>query len=305
MKRLAILFAPVMALVVALCTAGCSAGADSDRPEIAVVTPYLANAATKDVITKFQRKAEAKGWSVTVTDTAGDFDRLNSEIQNAAARAPKAIVLGMGDPEQMGLGLRAAKDAGVPVFGIDVGLADGIAANVTSDNDDLGRKSAQALIDTVGHGAKILMFTHDPHPGVRARTAAARKVLAAAGIVVVESRHVEVPGPVEDAKKSMQDFLTAHPDPKAITGVWAGWDEPAFGATQAIVEAGRTGIAVVGVDGEDFALAEIRKGGPFKATVRQDWDAIADRAVALVDDSLHGRKPAEREYRLPGQVLTG
>jgi ribose transport system substrate-binding protein len=298
MRLLSILWAATLLL------AGCSTGSDGGRPQIAVVTPYLANAATKDVITKFQQRAEAKGWAVTVTDTAGDFNRLNSEIQNAAARRPKAIVLGMGDPEQLGLGLRAARDAGVPVFGIDVGLADGIAANVTSDNDDLGRKSAQALIDVVGRGANVLMFTHDPHPGVRARTAAARKILAAAGIVVVDSRHVAVPGPVEDARKSMQDFLTAHPDRNAVRGVWAAWDEPAFGATQAIEAAGRDGIAVVGVDGQDFALAQIRKGGPFKATVRQDWDSIADRAVALVDDSLQGRQPAEREYRLPGQVLT-
>lgn len=301
MKRLGTLFL----LIAALPLAGCSTGPDADRPQIAVVTPYLANAATKDVTEKFRRRAEAKGWEVTVTDTAGDFGRLNSEIQNAAARRPKAIVLGMGDPEQMGLGLRAARDAGVPVFGIDVGLADGIAANVTSDNDDLGRKSAQALIDVVGQGARVLMFTHDPHPGVRARTVAARKTLAAADIEVVDSKHVAVPGPVDDAKRSARDFLTAHPDPNAIQGVWAAWDEPAFGATQAIREAGRDGIAVVGVDGQDFALAEIRKGGPWKATIRQDWDAIADRAVALVDDSLRGKQPEEREYRLPGRLLTG
>lgn len=301
MKRLSTLFLSVAVLLLA----GCSTGPDANRPQIAVVTPYLANAATKDVITKFQQRAEAMGWAVTVTDTAGDFNRLNSELQNAAARQPKAIVLGMGDPAQMGLGLRAARDAGVPVFGIDVGLADGIAANVTSDNDDLGRKSAQALIDVVGRDARVLMFTHDPHPGVRARTAAARTALTAAGIVVVESRHVTVPGPVDDAKRTMRDFLTAHPDPNAVRGVWAAWDEPAFGATQAIQEAGRDGIAVVGVDGQDFALAEIREGGPWKATIRQDWDAIADRAVTLVDDSLHGKQPAEREYRLPGQLLTG
>ena len=60
----------------------------------------------------------------------------------------------------------------------------------------LGRKSAQALIDIVGHGAPVLMFTHDPQPSVRARAVAARKALADAGIVVVESKHVAVPGPV-------------------------------------------------------------------------------------------------------------
>jgi ribose transport system substrate-binding protein len=294
----------VIGLCAMLVLAGCSASSGSGGPRVAVVTPYLANAATKDVITKFQQAAEAKGWEVTVTDTAGDFNRLNSEIQNAAARKPSAIVLGMGDPAQMGLGLRAARDADVPVFGIDVGVADGILANVTSDNDDLGRKSAQALVDIVGAGAPVLMFTHDPHPGVRARTAAARETLAQAGIVVVDGRHVAVPGPVEDAKKSMQDFLTAHPDPDAVKGVWAGWDEPAFGATQAIQDAGRDGLVVVGVDGQDFALAEIRKGGPFKATVRQDWEAIADRTVALIADDLTGKRPAEREYKLPGQVIT-
>jgi hypothetical protein len=58
------------------------------------------------------------------------------------------------------------------VFGIDVGLANGIAANVTSDNDDVGRKSAQTLIDIVGHGALVLIFTHDPHPGVHRHRAA-------------------------------------------------------------------------------------------------------------------------------------
>lgn len=284
---------------------GCTSAADAGKPQVAVVTPYLANAATKDVITKFQQRAEAKGWAVTVTDTAGDFNRLNSEIQNAAARRPKAIVLGMGDPAQMSLGLRAARDAQVPVFGIDVGVADGITANVTSDNADLGRKSAGALVDEVAPGDSVLMFTHDPHPGVRARTAAARQALEQAGLTIVDSRHVAVPGPVEDAKKSMQDFLTAHPAPDAVRGVWAAWDEPAFGATQAIQAAGRGGITVIGVDGQDFAVAEIKKGGPFKATVRQDWEAIADRAVTLVEDSLDGKQPAEKEYQLPGQVLTG
>lgn len=287
----------------ALVLAGCTGGADAGKPQIAVVTPYLANAATKDVITKFQQRAETKGWAVTVTDTAGDFNRLNSEIQNAAARRPEAIVLGMGDPAQMSLGLRAARDASVPVFGIDVGVADGISANVTSDNADLGRKSAQVLIDNVGRGAPVLMFTHDPHPGVRARTVAAREALTAAGLTIVDSLHVAVPGPVENAKKSMQDFLTAHPGADAIKGVWAAWDEPAFGATQAIQAAKRDGISVIGVDGQDFAVAEIKKGGPFKATVKQDWDAIADRTVTLVEDSLAGKKPGQTEFQLPGQVL--
>ncbi len=114
-----------------------------------------------------------------------------------------------------------------------------------------------------------------------------------------------MPDPAEDAKKSLQDFPAAHPDANAVRGGWAAWDEPAFGATQAIRAAGRDGIAVVGWTGRTSCPPRSAKGGPFKATVRQDEDVIADRVVVLVEDSLHGKQPEEREYRLPGQVLTG
>ncbi|TRY17294.1 sugar ABC transporter substrate-binding protein [Tessaracoccus rhinocerotis] len=118
--------------------------------EVSVLTPYLANAATKEVIELFQAEGEQRGWEVSVVDTAGDFNKLNSAFQDAAAQGPDAIVLGTGDPAQISLGLKAAADAGVPVFAIDAGAAEGIAANVTSDNVDLGEQSANALIDAMG-----------------------------------------------------------------------------------------------------------------------------------------------------------
>ena len=280
-----------------------AAGGD-DAKTVAVVTPYYANAATKEVVDNVKEEGEAKGWKVDVTDTAGDFDKLNSAIQDAVSREVDAIVLGMGDPAQIGRGLKAAASAEVPVFSIDAAPAEGIVANVTSDNADLGEQSAGWLAETLGNEGNVLMFTHDPHPGVKARAAAAEKVLTDAGIKVVNKIHVEVPGPVDDARTSMQDFLTANPGEDAIDGVWAGWDEPALGATQAIESANRDGITVVGVDGQDFALAEIKKDGPFGATVKQDWDAIAKRVVELVDGSFAGEKPDSQQIELPGQLTT-
>lgn len=278
--------------------------AAGEEKAVAVVTPYLANAATKEVLDKFKAEGEAKGWTVDVTDTAGDFDRLNSAIQDAVARDVDAIVLGMGDPNQMGAGLQAAQSADIPVFAIDAAPAEGILANVTSDNADLGTKSAEWLVEAMGGKGTVLMFTHDPHPGVNARAKAAEQVLKDAGIDIANKIHVEVPGPVDSARKSMQDFLTANPGDDAIQGVWAGWDEPALGASQAIEAAGRDGIQVVGVDGQDFALEEIKKGGPFGATVKQDWDAIAKQVADLLEDKFGGTDPTQEQIELPGQLLT-
>ena len=83
------------------------------------------------------------------------------------------------------------------------------------------------------------MFTHDPHPGVRAPAeAAAAEFAKYPDITVIEKKHIEVPGPLDFARSLMQDLLTAHPDGE-IQGVWAGWDEPAMGAVQATDAAGR------------------------------------------------------------------
>lgn len=281
-----------------------AAGGATPPKTVAVVTPYMANATTKFVIDRFQEYGSAKGWNVTVTDTNADFNLLVSRIEDAVTQKVDAIVLGMGDPAQMTKGLDAAKAAGIPVFGIDAGAADGVQVNITSDNGALGQMSAQWLAEAIGGKGKVIMFTHDPHPGVRARAeAAAAEFAKHPDITVIEKKHIEVPGPVDFARSLMQDLLTAHPDGE-IQGVWAGWDEPALGATQAIDAAGRTGIAVVGIDGTDFAKAEILKGGPFGATVQQDFAGMAQQMADLIEQSLAGTAPANNQVQIPGTLIT-
>ncbi len=280
-----------------------TAAVEEQEISVQVLTPYLANAATKEVIDLFQADGEQRGWDVSVVDTAGDMNKLNSAFQDAAAQKPDAIVLGTGDPTQISLGLKAAADAGVPVFAIDAGASDGIVANVTSDNADLGQQSANALIDAMDGAGAVVMLTHDPHPGVRARAEGAKKVFEDAGIEVLEAKHVNVPGPVEDARASIQDIMSARAD--EVTGIWGGWDEPALGATQALEAANITDVPVVGVDGQDFALAEIEKGGPFVATVKQDWPAIATKIADLVEAKVvDGEDPETNNFELPGSLIT-
>lgn len=281
-----------------------SSGSALSEVQITVVTPYLANAATKESIDLFTEQAEGRGWQVNTVDTAGDMNRLNSALQDAAAQSPDAIVLGSGDPTQMSLGLQAAAEADIPVFAIDSGAADGIAANVTSDNTDLGRRSAEALVNFMGGSGAVVMLSHDPHPGLRERAAGARAVFEEANIEVLDEVHVEVPGPVDNARSTMQDILSARGD--QVDGVWGGWDEPALGATQAMQAAGVDDVPVVGVDGQDFALAAIEEGGPFKATVAQDWRGITGQVVELIADLLqNGTHPAQDQYELPGELITG
>ena len=272
--------------------------------QVAVVTPYMANATTAYVIKQFKQFAESEGLKVSIADTAGDFGLLVSRIEDAVTQKVDAIVLGMGDPVQMSKGLEAAAAAKIPVFGLDAGVTEGVLLNVTSDNADLGQKSATVLAEAIGGKGNVILFTHDPHPGVRARAEGAIKTFAQyPDITILEKKHIDVPGPVENARKVMEDLLTAHPEEGSIAGVWAGWDEPAFGATQSIEKAGKGDtIKVVGIDGTDFAKAEIENNGPFIATVEQDFDGMAKLMVELIQDNFDGKQPEKEWYLIPGKI---
>jgi len=307
----------LLALVVTLSLTACAAVApaattgDAAAPAeatvtVAVVTPYMANATTKYAIEQFEKYGKAQGWNVTVTDTNADFNQLVSRIEDAVTQQVDAIVLGMGDPAQMTKGLESAQAAGIPVFGLDAGNGPGVVLNITSDNGQLGKETAHFLAEAIGGKGNVIMFTHDPHPGVRARAeAAAAEFANYPEITVIEKKHIEVPGPVDFARNATQDLLTAYPNDGDIAGIWAGWDEPALGATQAIDAAGRTGIAVVGIDGTDFARAEIAKGGPFVASIAQDFDGMAQQLAAIIAASLNGEQPASETVQIPGVLVTG
>lgn len=306
MRRIVIVALCLFAMVFSLGTVF-AGGAKEDAKAaktIAVVTPYMANATTAYVIEQFKKQASDRGWRTTVSDTAGDFGLLVSRIEDAVAQKADAIVLGMGDPAQMTKGLAAAKAAGIPVFGLDAGLAEGVVLNITSDNADLGKQTAELLVKSIGAKGNVVMYTHDPHPGVRARAVGAEEVFKSyPNIKIINKFHIDVPGPVENARKITEDLITANSAPGSIAGIWAGWDEPAYGSTQALEAAGRTEVKVVGIDGTDFAKAEIAKKGPFAGTIEQDFDTMALRLAELMAGYFDGKMPDSDWYQVPGKLI--
>jgi ribose transport system substrate-binding protein len=306
--------AGAVALTAALAACGDSSSATSPSASgsaaagaaktVAIVSPYLSQQpATKEVVDKFTADAKAKGWTVTTVDTNNDFAKMNTEITRAVNQKVSAVVLGMGDPKQLGPGLSAAKRANIPVIGLDAGVADGITANVTSDNKFLGETSAKAMIDAIGGKGSVLMFTYDDFEPVRVRGQAAKAYFAAQGIKVMDYVRIDAPNGLADAKAKAKDALAKYPAGK-ISGIWCAWDQAANGAYQAVEAAGRTDVKVTGVDGQDFALAAIEKKGAWVATVKQDWTGIAAKATDVLGAVFDGKAPAEQQNLVPGQLVT-
>ncbi len=272
---------------------------------IFIVSPdYAAQPAAKEAIDQFIAAAQARGYATDLVDTNSDNAAINGELTTAVSQGVDAIVTAFGTPQEFGEGLAAAGAAGIPVFGLDTG---GVVAptlvNVTTDNAYLGRASAQAIVDALGGEGQVAMIHFDPFEPVRLRAEAAKALFDEAGIEVIEYVQGDPADSTGFAKATALDWLTKYPKGD-LDAIWAGWDASALGAYQATQEAGRTEVLVTGVDGQDFARAEVAKGGNWIATVRQDWPAIATTLTDIIDAHFAGTDPAEPVVFVPAVLLT-
>lgn len=296
MKKVTVLFL-VLALVMVFTITSLAV-----EKRIAVLTPYLASVTTNTMIQAFKDYAEDEGWKVTVYDTKGDFNALANRYEDVITQGVDAIVMGMGDPNQLKKQIQQAEEAGIPVFGGDAGYIPGMECNVTSNNYVLAAQNTSYLFNKI-KGGKVVKLYHSAHPGVYKREVIFDAIAESRDDIEVVAEHfVQVPGPIEDARQAMQSILLSNPD---VDAVWAAWDEPAIGAALAIQQAGlEDEIVVVGIDGNSQALEMIKKGSSIKATVKQDFKAMGRILVEEIKRVFAGQGVSDKIIFAPSILIT-
>lgn len=274
---------------------------------VAVITPYLAQPGTQFYVEAFEARAAELGWEVNVVDTAGDVAAVISRMEDAVTQGVDAIVINV-DPAQIGAGLQAAADAGIPVVGMDAGTDPLVAANVTSNGYAMAAETAVYVANRIGGAGNVVMFVFDPFPPVQVRGVIADAVFANnPDITVIDRITPDVSdGGIADARAKMEAVLAANPEPGSIKAVWAAWDQPALGALQAIEAAGRAaeGIVITGIDANPQAREAITAGGNFEASVAQDFAGIGRTTADTVGRVLSGEALRSRVIYVPTVLIT-
>lgn len=275
--------------------------------EVAVITPYLAQPGTQFYVEGFTAEADARGWTVNVIDTAGDVAAVISRIEDVVTQGVDAIVINV-DPAQVGAGLQAAADAGIPVVGMDAGSDPLVAANVTSNGYGMAAETAVYVANRIGGEGGVVMFTFDPFPPVQVRGVIADAIFGNfPDIEVLDRITPDVSdGGIADSRSQMEALLAANPEPGSIAAVWAAWDQPALGALQAIEAAGRSdeGIVITGIDANPQAREAIADGGNFEASVAQDFQGIGQATAGAVQRLLDGEELVQRVIYVPTRLIT-
>lgn len=284
----------------------CSSDSSGEKTkEISILTPYLSSVTTKEMVDGIEKQAEENKWDTNVVDTKGDVGTLASRMEDVISSKTDAIVLVSTDPNQLKTQIQQADEKGIPVFGSDSGYIEGMTLNATSDNNKMSKMITEHLFERMGGEGNLIVLTHRPHPGVLKRTETLDKMLKEyPDINVITEQEVQVPGPIESARKQMENLLLSNQEEGSITAVWAGWDEPAIGATQAITSADRENIIVTGIDGNSQAVDLINEGSPLKATVKQDFVGMAEIVVEQMARVFDGKEVDDTELYAPAELVT-
>lgn len=197
-----------------------------------------------------------------------------------------------------------ADDAGVPALAaagvpsLVIGTVQGQAYQIDIDNRSAARGATEYLL-SLGH-RRVAMIVHAPtgYFAAQARLDGFRDAVRAAGLSAADCAVEWADFSEESGREAMQRLLALPQRPGAV---FAGNDAIAYGACQAIQEAGLSipgDISIIGFD-DDYPSRFL---WPPLTTVTLPAAALGERAAEMIVDLVHGHKLSEQRITLATQL---
>lgn len=249
----------------------------------------------QDLEAGMREAAAERGYELIVQ--AGEFDvaKQRSQFEDFLVRRVNAIIVCPCDSKSIGTSVQAANQAGIPVFTADIAvLAEGaqVVSHVASDNVAGGRLAAQAVSRALGGRGGIAIIDHPEVESVIQRVKGFEDEIARQPELRVVAK-LTGRGMKDQAFRTAEDILQAHPDLDAIFGIN---DDSALGALAAVEKAGKAGrIAIVGFDAVPEARQAIKEGKIY-ADVIQQPKMIGRTVIEAVYGHMAGGD-------VPGEIL--
>lgn len=234
-----------------------------------------------------QMAADAAGYDLLIS--AGEFDvaKQRDQIQDFIVRKVNAIIVSPCDSKSIGTAIKAANDAGIPVFTADIAcLADGVSivSHIASDNVAGGRLAAKAMAEAIGSKGEIGIVDHPEVESVIQRVKGFEEEIANYPDITIVAK-LSGHGVKDQAFHTTEDMLQAHPK---LAGIFGINDDSALGALAAVEKAGKSGsIEIIGFDAVPEAKQAIADGKIY-ADVIQKPHEIGMKTIEAITTYISG-----------------
>lgn len=249
---------------------------DNDREFIQGIDDGLAQAA-KD-----------RGLEYQVALAANDSGKMIADVEKFAAEKAGGIIVSPVDPRALAPSLQNAMYSGSFVSMVVAPPATSLLnAPQYLTGKELGDAAVAYIEAELGGRADVVLLTQDSLQFLTPRFVAIRDALDQLPDVRIVADISPNPVGKEGGLSTMRTILLAHPNVDVVLGA----DGVVLGALQALREAGkdRPDQFLGGIDGEPEAIAEIQKGGPYKATVSLNSNVFGYAMGQNAADWLDGK----------------
>lgn len=249
------------------------------KKRVGIVTVCAQCSGMARFLKSFRAEAKKQGWTVTVTDTGGDAGKIVAGMNTFVQSKVDFLILAAVDPSGLSAQIKAAHDAGIPVAVNEGDWVPNTVFACCQDSVGMGTEQAQWVAQRLNGEGEIVMFTLPAARTVNQRATTFKAAIGLQkGIKIVAEEQIDIADPIGSTKAKMASLLLKHPNVKAV---WAGFDDPARGAAQAIAESGAAkGAFVIGNDAGPDALSDIRGDSPLDGTVFVDYTTVGKIFVA-------------------------
>jgi len=282
----------ILVAAVMILAAGCSGTKETEKSNASGVTIGVSlltrtHPFYQDLEEGLLTAADSAGFKLLIT--AGEFDvaKQKDQIHDFIVQKVNAIIVSPCDSKSIGTAIKAANEAGIPVFTADIAcLAEGakVISHVASDNVEGGRLAARAVAEAIGNNGKVAIIDHPEVESVIQRVKGFEEEIAKYDGITVAAK-LSGHGVKDQAFRTAEDILQAHPDLKAFFGIN---DDSALGALAAVEKAGKAGeVKIIGFDAVPEARQAILAGKIFADVIQQPKE-IGRNTIQAVKTYLSG-----------------
>ncbi|MCS5722211.1 substrate-binding domain-containing protein [Herbiconiux sp. CPCC 203407] len=238
-----------------------------------------------------------------VTDARNDNAKHASDLEQAIAAKPDAIIVDHGQTDTIQPLVTKAVEAGIPVVIYDLALTDSEGVIVTAQSDkSMAEGVLEQLIADVGEGAKVGYVSATGFAPLDRRAEVWDQVVADNGLDVVFSTGEVSDSTASDNVPLVDAALKQNPDVEAI---FAPYDEITKGTVLAVQQNNlQDKVKVYGIDISNADLEVMNaEGSPWVATSATDPAAVGAAVVRTLALSLAGELD-ETEVLFPAITIT-
>ncbi|WP_099021034.1 substrate-binding domain-containing protein [Mycolicibacterium palauense] len=232
--------------------------------------------------------AKAKNIELVWNSANNDVATQASQVDSMINQGVDAIIVVPVQADSLAPQIASAKSHDIPLLAVNAELdSDQLAGNVQPDDVAAGAQEMQMMADRLGGKGNIVVL-QGPLGG-------SGEINRGKGIDQVLAKYPDITVLAKDtanwkrdeAVNKMKNWISSFGD--RIDGVVSQNDDMGLGASQALREAGRTDVPIVGIDGIEDGLKAVQSG-EFIGTSLQNGTVELSAGLAVADALVSGQQ---------------